>query len=114
MATGICTVCGEHPCDNPHKRFTVVIKIDAHSWDEAARYIEEFADHVAEHGQTCALISSNRGWIKVIERAEQTQEKYDAELEEWFQARRAEKAARAVIPGSDPFAAIASDEKGGG
>lgn len=91
MADAICTVCGEHPCDNPHKRFTVIIKIDAHSWDEAARYVEEFADHIVAHGQSCALISSHRGWLKVIERPEQTAEKYEAELEDWLQKRRAEK-----------------------
>lgn len=38
-----CTVCGELPCDNPHPRFTVILKIDAHSWDEASEYIQEFA-----------------------------------------------------------------------
>jgi hypothetical protein len=83
-----CPVCGEPPCDNPHKRFTVILKIDAHSWEEAARYIEEFAEHVVEHGQACQLISSGRGWIKVIERPEQTEANYDEQLERWFQARR--------------------------
>lgn len=83
-----CTVCGELPCDNPHKRFTVIFKVEAHSWEDAAKYIQEFADHVVEHGSGCQLVSSNRGWIKVTERPEQTEEKYDAELERWFQERK--------------------------
>ncbi len=84
-----CSVCGEPPCDNPHKRFTVILKIEAHSWDEAARYVAEFADHVVDHGPQCALISSNRGWIKVTERPEQTETNYNEELETWFQQRKA-------------------------
>lgn len=83
-----CTVCGEPPCDNPHKRFTVILKIEAHSWDDAARYVQEFAEHVIEHGPQCALISSHRGWIKVTERSGQTEDKYDVELERWFQKRK--------------------------
>lgn len=83
-----CTVCGEMPCDNPHQRFTIILKIEANTWEEAAQYTQEFASHLAEHGQACSLVSSNRGWIKIIERPEQTKEKYDEELEHWLQVRR--------------------------
>lgn len=81
--------------DGPKKKYCLKLFVDGHDWEGVLRNLEEFFYHVKEHGELCSLVSGGRGYIDIQINPEQTKEKYDAELDVWFQKHCDERDAKA-------------------
>lgn len=75
----------------PSRRFELMIRISGDEWIDVIRDLEELALHIEQHGPECSSVSggySSGHTVTVVERPEQTREKYHAELDAYLARRR--------------------------
>lgn len=74
----------------PVQPFELTIAIGAESWDLAIGRLRELANHIAEHGPDCSMVSGSAGSHAsvTIVRREVSPGRFRKELFEWFDRQR--------------------------
>jgi hypothetical protein len=89
-----CRRCGCNPTgDVPLRKFEVAILISGHEWSDVRGQLEEIFPHVSGHGPECASMSaggSGSHMVIVMTRPEESRERYDQEVRDWFAQHRKE------------------------
>lgn len=87
-----CPACGNaRDLSTPQHRFELSLRIGADDWTRLARLLQEIENELASRPPAPFYVISGGGyWLHVEENPEQTPEKYQADLDAWFAARRSE------------------------
>lgn len=75
----------------PHRRFELEIHVGADDWETVLRELQRLTAHLEEHGPACDSVSGGYdqgSWVKIVERPDQTHDKYVAELEAYLASER--------------------------
>lgn len=79
----------------PCRRFEMTMRISGDDWPEVLRMLEDYAQHVADHGPACDRVTGGYGagaYVAIVERPDVTHDSYFEALELYLARERERKA----------------------
>ena len=78
--------------NTPKRCYTITVVVGGDTWADAARQLQQVADHVVDHGPECNETSGgpvSGSHVTIEHRPETTHDAYFEEIERWKAAREA-------------------------